>query len=38
MAVTTPTTHLAMTDQQQREFDERGFVVVEDFFDQAELA
>ena len=38
MAVTTPTTHLAMTDQQQRNFDEQGFILIEDFFSAAELA
>jgi len=30
-------THLAMTEQQQRDFDERGFILIEDFFSQSEL-
>jgi ectoine hydroxylase len=37
MAVTIPTTHLAMTDQQQRNFDEQGFILIEDFFSRVEL-
>lgn len=37
MAVTIPTTHLAMTDEQQRSFDEQGFILIEDFFNQAEF-
>src|ERR1700687_5992547 len=38
MAVTIPTTtHLAMTDQQQRDFEEQGFILIEDFFPQTEL-
>lgn len=38
MAVTIPTPHLAMTAQQQRSFDEQGFILIEDFFTQPELA
>jgi ectoine hydroxylase-related dioxygenase (phytanoyl-CoA dioxygenase family) len=37
MAVTISTSNLAMTDQQQRDFDEQGFILIEDFFDQGEL-
>jgi ectoine hydroxylase len=37
MAVTISTSNLAMSDQQQRDFDEQGFILIEDFFDQDEL-
>lgn len=31
------TTAIAMTEQQRRDFDEQGFILIEDFFDPAEL-
>src|SRR5438034_5573778 len=41
MAVATPATStrttLAMTEQQRREFDERGFIVLENFFSRPEF-
>jgi ectoine hydroxylase len=37
MAVAAPATPLAMTDDQRREFDENGFILLHDFFEQAEL-
>ena len=37
MAVATPTTQLAMTNEQRRSFDEQGFILIENFFSQAEL-
>src|SRR5438105_15544704 len=37
MPLATPTTHLAMTDEQRRSFDEQGFILIEDFFSQAEF-
>jgi len=37
MAVATPSTRLAMTDEQRRSFDEQGFIVIEDFFSQVEF-
>src|SRR5262245_48249453 len=41
MAVATPATStrttLAMTDQQRRDFDERGFIVLENFFRPSEF-
>jgi len=32
MAAVSPSTHLAMTDEQRQSFDERGFILIEDFF------
>ncbi len=37
MAVATPTVSLAMTEQQRRDFDEQGFILLENFFTQSEL-
>jgi ectoine hydroxylase len=37
MAVASPTTHPAMTEEQRRSFDEQGFILIESFFSQAEL-
>ncbi|MBV9546844.1 MAG: phytanoyl-CoA dioxygenase family protein [Chloroflexi bacterium] len=37
MAVAEPGTHLAMTDEQRRSFDEQGFIVIEDFFSDSEF-
>src|SRR4030095_8234917 len=37
MAAPSTRTMLAMTDQQQRDFDERGFIVLENFFTPAEF-
>ncbi len=37
MAVAMPATSLAMTEQQRRDFDERGFILLENFFTSAEL-
>src|ERR1700687_5442924 len=37
MAVATPTIQLAMTAQQRRSFDEQGFILIENFFNPAEL-
>src|ERR1700730_13957796 len=36
MAVATPT-YLAMTAEQRRSFDEQGFILIENFFNQAEF-
>jgi Phytanoyl-CoA dioxygenase (PhyH) len=37
MAVATPTAALAMTEQQRRDFDEQGFILLENFFTQNEF-
>jgi ectoine hydroxylase len=37
MAVATPATSLAMTEQQRRDFDEKGFILIENFFSQEEF-
>jgi ectoine hydroxylase len=37
MAVSTPAASLAMTEQQRRDFDEKGFILLENFFTQDEL-
>ena len=37
MTVMAPTTSLAMTDQQHRDFDERGFILLENFFTPTEF-
>jgi ectoine hydroxylase len=37
MAAVSPSTYLAMTVEQRQSFDEQGFIVIEDFFSQAEL-
>src|SRR5258708_648796 len=37
MAVATPTMQLAMTAEQRRSFDERGFILIEDFFNPTEF-
>jgi ectoine hydroxylase len=37
MAVALPTTSLAMTDQQHQEFDERGYILLENFFTPTEF-
>src|ERR1700738_1895933 len=38
MAVMSATMPLAMTAEQHRSFEERGFILIENFFEQAELA
>ncbi len=37
MVVALPTTSLVMTDQQRQDFDERGFILLENFFTSPEL-
>jgi ectoine hydroxylase len=37
VAVATQPTRLAMTDEQHRRFEEQGFILIENFFSQAEL-
>jgi ectoine hydroxylase-related dioxygenase (phytanoyl-CoA dioxygenase family) len=37
MLAASPTRYLAMTDEQRQSFDEQGFIVIKDFFSQAEL-
>ena len=37
MAVATPAAALAMTEQQRRDFDEHGFILLENFFTPAEF-
>jgi ectoine hydroxylase len=37
MSVTLPTTSLVMTDQQRRDFDDRGFILLEHFFTPGEF-
>ena len=37
MAVARSTATIAMTEQQQRDFEEKGFILIEDFFDPDEL-
>jgi hypothetical protein len=37
MTVATPRASIAMTERQRRDFDEKGFVVIEDFFPPDEL-
>ena len=38
MAVASPSTYLAMTEQQRQSFDEQGFIVIQDFFSEAEFS
>src|SRR5215831_6951495 len=37
MAIAVPSHNLAMTNEQRRSFDERGFIVIENFFSESEL-
>jgi ectoine hydroxylase-related dioxygenase (phytanoyl-CoA dioxygenase family) len=37
MAIAVPSHSLAMTDEQRRSFDERGFIIIENFFSESEL-
>lgn len=37
MAIAVPSHNLAMTDEQRRSFDERGFIAIENFFSESEL-
>ncbi len=37
MALVTPTQHLTMTAEQRRSFDDQGFILIDNFFSQAEF-
>jgi len=37
MAVTTPAATLAMTEQQRRDFEQQGFILLENFFSPSEF-